>query len=173
MGGDGDDSVVTLKDATSRFVLEDADSRLRHADALQQGGSGVAASKGSLNLVRLDIDAFTSVWRALGVSAAHLRRALDQVAALRSLETGDLQHNRHQTALGNRSETSGGSAAAGMISAPSLGATLPSSAPVRDLTRAEFCAALRFVFAEWDAWQRADTRVELVDRRPRTACSLL
>jgi hypothetical protein len=176
MGGDGDDSVVSSKDATSRFVSEDADSRLRPADALQQGGSAVAASKGSMDLVRLDIDAFTSVWRALGVSAAHLRRALDQVVALRSLETGDRQLNRHQTALGNRSETGGKSAAVGMtatFSAPSLGATLQSSAPVRDLTRSEFCAALRFVFAEWDAWQRADTRVELVDRRPRTACSLL
>lgn len=38
---------------------------------------------------------------------------------------------------------------------------------------AQFKAVLGAVFGEWDAWLRAETRVELVDRRSSQTCSLI
>jgi len=40
-------------------------------------------------------------------------------------------------------------------------------------SRAQFKAVLGAVFGEWDAWLRAETRVELVDRRSSQTCSLI
>jgi hypothetical protein len=173
MGVEGDDEAASSKDATTKFVSDDTTSGPLPDGGKQRDGAAAAAAAAlhdNMDRVRLDIDAFTAVWRALGVSAAHLRRALEHVAALRSDGVDNRHRNRHQTANGHRTTDAGKAATS---SARSSGVPLSASVPVRTLTRAEFCAALRFVFAEWDAWQRADTRVELVDRRPHKACSLL